>query len=584
MRKFFLGHIRDSKKRFYFPTSALNTHVHLIGGTGKGKTTAINRILHALLMDPVNEPCIVIIDRLGGLSFDLLLWMASDFCTDDVRKRLVYVEPARENVVMGFNPLLFETESDAFYRVSRAAELILRGWASQNLGEMPRLARWLYNSFIAGAVLGLTISDTEHFLLPGSTLHRRLLDCLPPRLKCEWSELTAGRSAEVLRILDSTRNRLNPYFASPVLRRMFGATQNRLDIRRFMREGKILLLNLAPGGRIPEQVADAIGGLVINEILSTARSQPIGVRYPTYLFLDEFQRFVSGDMEAAIPEVRQLGIRLILSHQSLDQLRRGDNDLTTLIFQCQTRLIFGLQGEDADVLAHELASIEFNPYKIKQELYARRQRIVGHRMELLSSWQEGATDTQGWMRQNGQGWGAGKTIHHGRILLPTYDESTNQSHNNTEGTSGSRGNSYSTGTHEQLVAVHEDFLELVSRTYTTFEEDKHVRARDIRIASRGRAFIRLVDQPHLYEVDIKRSAPGHLAWDAEKLAVEFPEALDEVEQLIQENFKQDCFVTPEVIEQETQERLNRVLRIGGNVTNAKLPIERQPSPDADPFA
>jgi len=67
-------------------------------------------------------------------------------------------------------------------------------------------------------------------------------------------------------------------------------------------------------------------------VLTTARSLPLGVRFPTFLILDEFQRFVGPDLEPAIPEVRQLGIKLVLSHQSLSQLKRGDIDLTNLIF------------------------------------------------------------------------------------------------------------------------------------------------------------------------------------------------------------------------------------------------------------
>src|SRR5205807_6234474 len=123
-------------------------------------------------------------------------------------------------------------------------------------------------------------------------------------------------------------------------------------------------------------------------ILANARSLPVTERYPTYLFLDEFQNFVGPDMESALPEVRQLDIRLILSHQSFSQLERGDYDLTSMIFQAQSRMIFGVQGEDADILAHELASLTFDPGRIKEENYVRRQRLAGHRIVELASWSE----------------------------------------------------------------------------------------------------------------------------------------------------------------------------------------------------
>ena len=107
--------------------------------------------------------------------------------------------------------------------------------------------------------------------------------------------------------------------------------------------------------------------MIINDILATARSLPMGCKYPTYLWLDEFQRYVGPDMCEAIPEVRQMDIRLMLFHQTQSQLLRGDTDLTSLVYQPRTRIVFALQGEDADILAHEIASLKFDPRKIKEE-------------------------------------------------------------------------------------------------------------------------------------------------------------------------------------------------------------------------
>ncbi len=106
MKSILLGHDRSTKARIEIPTKAFQTHLHLIGGTGKGKTTALHTILQPLLLDPVNEACFFIVDRLGNFSQELLLWMASDFCTQDVRDRLLYIEPAREDRVLGFNLLM----------------------------------------------------------------------------------------------------------------------------------------------------------------------------------------------------------------------------------------------------------------------------------------------------------------------------------------------------------------------------------------------------------------------------------------------------------------------------------------------
>lgn len=576
---YLLGQRHGTKKPVWLPGASFDTHWHLIGGTGKGKTTAIHTMLHGLLLDPTHEPCVVIVDRMGNLSYELLLWMASDFCTQSVRDRLVYIQPSREDAVIGFNPLLYDTLTHGYYKVSRASEIVLKGWASQNLEEMPRLGRWLFNSFWAAAQLGLTIADCVHFLMPGSPYHEQLLRCLPEALRYEWSDLVQTRSTEVSRILDSSRNRLKPFFESPVLKQMFGMSENRLDMLRFMREGRIVVLNLAPLNRLPEQVADAIGGLVINEVLTSARSLPLGVRYPTYLFLDEFQRFVGPDVESAIPEMRQLGVKLILSHQSFSQLKRGDTDLTSLIFQAQSRMIFGVQGEDADLLAHELASIQFDPKKIKDEWYSQRQRQVGHRIAELSSWSTSESDAANWNQTYGQNWS--HSDHRTLGIIQGTGETRGGSDGRSAG--GSRTTGTTNGVRETLVPVHEDYLELASRVYQTFDEDLRVWGRDIRNLSRGRAFLRLVDDPTLWDVDVKRSAPGYLAFDSATLREELPEVIDDVERMIEQNFQSDLFASPREIEQEMQARLHNLLHSPIVIPKGAIAGQKLPEKSSTPF-
>ena len=405
---------------------------------------------------------------------------------------------------------------------------------------------WFFNALWAAAQLGLAVADCVHLLLPGSDLHAPILRALPQSLRLEWAELLSAKGGEVGRILESSRNRLKPVWESEVLRYTFSSTHNRLDIRRFMHEGRIFVANLAPYNRVPEQMADMIGGLVVNEVLTTARSLTARERRPTYLILDEFQRFVGPDLEAAIPEVRQLGIRLVLSHQSFSQLERGDTDLSSLIWQCQSRITLGVQGEDAELLAHEMASLTYDPRRIKDELYGRRQRVSGHRLIELHNHSYATQESRNWSEQFGE-----------TIPRTLYADGTRSKQ---EGTGGGDSHSSSTSINQQLQPVYEEFLELMSRTYVTFEEDRNVYARDIRKLPKGTAFVRLVDDPDLYRVLIKRDVPGHLAMDVADLDRFYPRALDEMEALIARNFAQDVFCTPAQIEAETRERLDRVLR------------------------
>ena len=532
MRNILLGHDASTGEAVRIPQSAFSTHFHLIGGTGKGKTTAIHTMLQPLLCNPFQKDAFFIIDRMGNFSQELLLWISSRFCPAHVRKRLVYIQPSREDLVSAFNPLLYDTPSHGYFRVERATEIILRAWESVNIEAMPRLARWVFNTFWAAAQLGLTISDCVHFLLPGSPYHAALLNLLPPRLKAEWEEITQARSQEATRILDSSRNRLKPYFESDILRRMFGSTKSRLDVTRMMREGKIVIIDLAPRNRLSTQLANTIGALLINEVIATIRSLPRGVRYPSYLFLDEFQNFVGPDVEAALPETRQLGLKLVLSHQSFAQLERGDYDLTSMIFAAQSRMIFGVQGEDADLLANEVASITYDERRIKEEIWTRRQLTKGHKVVTLRSHNQG----RGYSDQEAETESSNSNISEGRsgrdwLHDPVHNESKGEGNARARSRSSGSSSTFSDGEHESLIPQYEEFRELSSRTYESFHEQRSIWARDIRNMRTGQALLRLVNEPKLRLVDIKRSAPGLLAYDLDMIARKFPQALERMEQM-----------------------------------------------------
>ena len=556
-----IGWDRETKKPIYFPLSALERHVHLIGYTGAGKTTAIITFLLALLSIPFHRKCVVIIDRLGGFSLDLLRWFASGLCPPWVRERLVYIEGAREDVTVPINPLLYGTPGEGYYRTARATEIVLRGWASQDITQMPRLARWLFNCFWAACQQGLTIGDCVHFLRPHSPLHKPLINSLPDGLKWEWKQILEahGNQAEVQ--LESCRNRLTPVFEAPGLRAMFSSSKNYLDVRRWMREKKIVLINLAPLGKLPETMADTIGGLVVNEVFSVARSLEPQEREETLLVLDEFQRFVGPDLEFSLAESRQLKTSLVMSHQSFSQLVRGEVDLTSLIFQAQTRLMLKVAGLDAEVLAAELAGFTYNPLRVKDEIWRRSQRISGHKIVELQS----RSQSENFARQWSETFSTGRSRNDNVVRRDSSDDvvrgqSAGRTDQSGRGKSGTQGGASTTGSHETLVPVYEEYLELASRNYYTFEEGKNEWGRDLRRLRPGQGILQIANDGQLHLINVKRSTPGHLEFDWATVRKNLPSVAEAYDRLLEENFRQECFVSPAVIEAETQKRLEQALQ------------------------
>ncbi len=251
---------------------------------------------------------------------------------------------------------------------------------------------------MAAAMLGFPISVCRFLLHPGSKYHDAIVENLPDEIASQWREILKSKG-EAVKLLESTRNRLDPFFMSPTLRLMFGVPESRFDCERLIRQRKIVIINLAEMSTVPTVICDTIGALFLNEIFQTANR--MATTYgrnsvsPTYLILDEFQRYIGPDIESALPTVRQMGLRLILAHQSFSQLDRTDVDLTQMIWQARTRIAFANYGKDADSIADEFAKMTFNDMEIKDQRVAKRQLINGHRKEILDSWGTTNSSTSG---------------------------------------------------------------------------------------------------------------------------------------------------------------------------------------------
>src|SRR5438094_913535 len=103
----FLGH--RNGEPVYLDSNLFRTHLHVIGGTGKGKTTVLEQMMHQLFADHREPACHFILDCLGGLSLSLLLWISSPYCPQWVRDRFVYIDVANEDRIVTFHPLNFST-------------------------------------------------------------------------------------------------------------------------------------------------------------------------------------------------------------------------------------------------------------------------------------------------------------------------------------------------------------------------------------------------------------------------------------------------------------------------------------------
>ncbi|KAA1258582.1 AAA-like domain protein [Rubripirellula obstinata] len=550
-----LGQDIETGETIHLDPDVLAKHMHLIGATGSGKTTAIHTMLQSLMLDTGEDKCcLFVIDPMGGLSRDLLRFISDErLCPGHVRRRLAYFEPSNPDFVCPFNPLKHSDESNRYYNVMRAVEIVLRAWDAQSMSEQPRLLNWTFKAFCAAAYMGFPISTCRYLLHPGSDIHDRMLEFMPEDLKHQWSEILNARGGEATRILESTRNRLDPFFNSPSLRYMFGVSENRFDCERFIRERRIVIMNLAKLQRLPGFAADTIGSLVLNEVFETAGG--MSTRYgkksvdPTYVLLDEFQKYVSPDIEDAIPTVRQNGLRLMLAHQSFAQLEQESVDLQQMIWQAQTRLMFTSNAKDADLLADEIGKMTFDKMKVKHMQRSRRQLIAGHHREWMRS--VGQTSTRSHSDMSNTSQGDNESSSYGTTPGKTGSDRQTRGSGETKTRGNAETDAYSDATteskSEQLVPIYDNFVE-ESPTFLSFDEHAIEWGKLIRLQNTGEAIFKQPNDSRLRRVKI-----DYFELD------ETPRTDARIEELKQRNFDSDLFISTAEAEQLHEKGLQRLL-------------------------
>lgn len=569
-----LGTCVETRKPLFLDKDVdFNLHTLLLGQTGSGKTTAIHAILRALMKDPDDRAAIFVLDPMGGLSRDLLLFAASEFCPQHVRDRLLYIEPAREDFICPFNPLLHTSESNRYYQLLRAMDVVVRAWSAQDFSEQPRLFQWMYQAFLAAAMMGYPLAMCRYLLHPGTNEHAAMTQKLPAEIRSRWSGILRAKGGEAVRILESTRNRLDPFFESRCLRQIFGHRKSHFDVERFVLDRRIVILNVAELGKIPGFVGNTIGGLALNEIIQVctriATTRGRHVVSPTYVLMDEFQRFLSPDVEAAIPTVRQLGIRLIMACQSFSQLEQNDLDLTHMVWQAQLRLFFSNAGKDADIVAEELARYTFDPYRVKDSVYQTKQLVSGFRKEILTTRSANSSQSENWTDSEAIGFGENKATSDPRDPekrgTDSAAKSSQKSNTKAQGRNQTEGSTISEA--EANVPIHERFKELSNRTFFSFEETVLEKGRDIRWQQTGEAVVMRPNRSDLAKVLI------------DYLPIEPTERrMAAVQKLLEKNFRDPCFITSEDARREEEELRRQLL------DRSATRIDPEPrEEDSDPF-
>lgn len=319
-------------------------HMYVVGATGTGKSTLL---LNLIRQDMEAGNGIAVLDPHGDL-IDQILGFVPDHRVNDV----IVFDPSDSDQPVGLNILTAHSELERNVLASDVVAGFRRlssSWGDQMTSVLGNAVQTILESSQGG-----TLADLRRLLLDEEFRSRFLETVSDEDLRTFWvKEFPKLRGNPEMSVL--TRLEI---FLRPKLIRNIVSQKAGLDLTRVLREKKLLFAKLAQG-LIGEENTSLLGTLLVSKIHQAAmarQEQRPEERDAFYLYIDEFQNFLTPSMSSVISGSRKYGLGLILAHQELRQLWDHDTSIAnSVISNPSIRVCFRLGDFDAEKMENGFA-------------------------------------------------------------------------------------------------------------------------------------------------------------------------------------------------------------------------------------
>jgi len=316
------------------PLRARLEHSHVIGTTGGGKTKYIE---HTARQDVIDGRGVCIVDPHGNhpdsLYRSMLCWLDERGFT---KSRVVHlIDPNAPTHVTGLNPLALPAEDYESTVIAEAMqEALERMWGEEDMNAKPTMQRVLSAILTALTELKLTLAEARLLFDPADRYGIRSwaignIVNDEAREELEWLHDIACEPRghkDFRQEIVGPRNRLAKLTRDDSIRLMVGQQERGIDFRAALDEGHIILANLSPGPRAGDKATQLLGRLLTRSIFFHA-ARRLHPDRPFFLYLDECQLYLSGDISRMLAEARKYGLGVTLAHQTLAQLEMAGLDI-----------------------------------------------------------------------------------------------------------------------------------------------------------------------------------------------------------------------------------------------------------------
>lgn len=333
---------RKEKVRFGIKNDDRRRHMYVVGSTGMGKSELLKNMA---IQDIEAGRGMCFIDPHGD-SADALL----DFVPEERIKDVVYLNPDDLEFPIAFNVM----EGIGFdYRHLVASGLVgvfKKIWGAEAWSG--RMEYILNNTILAlleypdSTLLGI------NRLMSSKEYRKKVVaNITDPIVKSFWTDEFAKYADKfATEATAAIQNKVGQFASNNLIRNILGQPKSKIDIRKIMDEGKILIVNVSRG-KIGEDASRLLGAFLVTKIQLAAMSRvdiPESQRRDFYLYVDEFQHFATESFANILSEARKYHLSLIMAHQYIKQMEEPVMD--AVFGNVGTIITFRVGADDAEFL------------------------------------------------------------------------------------------------------------------------------------------------------------------------------------------------------------------------------------------
>ncbi len=338
-------------------------HFYIIGKSGTGKSTLLTQMIN---QDVKNGHGLCLIDPHGDLVEGILPFIPPERADD-----IVLFDPGDLENPMGLNILDAQTEDEKEFMANEAMAIFIKLF-----GEEVFSAR-LQNYFI-NAVHTLmsddddpaTILDILRIFTDDTYRKNKIKKVTKPSVLAFWNgEYEKSADREKKEIIPYLASKFTPFVTNTQIRNIIGQGRSGFDFSGVMNTKKILLVNLSKG-KLGDLNAKLLGMIIVSKIQMAAMARtsiPEKDRKDFFLYVDEFQNFVTESFASILSEARKYRLGLIVAHQYISQITKmqtggkgtqEDHTIKDAVFgNVGSMMNFKIGAQDAEVMVKEFKPV-----------------------------------------------------------------------------------------------------------------------------------------------------------------------------------------------------------------------------------